>query len=179
MSRDVAEAVYELPSIVINNTFRLSPWSDVLYAADSEWWANTPDAYKFEGLKVSITGASGTLNLWNAGLKGYTDDKDALHTYGNSGAQAIQIAAKAGAKRILLCGFDMRPGHWHKEHATPLRTTPKETYQRWVERYPVLAAALAERGVDVVNCTPGSALTCFRFAPLGEVLEQERASMSV
>lgn len=169
MSQEVAKQVRHLPSVVVNNTFKLSPWSQVLYAADSEWWQNTPEALKFEGIKVTIrTPVHGVNLIGEAGKLGYSDRTDELHTYGNSGAQAIQLAAKAGARRILLCGFDMRPGHWHKEHRHPLRTTPEPTYERWIERFTVLAAALQERGIDVVNCTPGSAITAFRTGQIEE-----------
>ena len=54
--------------------------------------------------------------------------------------------------------------------ASGLRETLPETYTRWVQRFAALAPLLAARGVDVVNCTPGSALRCFRFADLKDEL---------
>ena len=90
----------------------------------------------------------------------------AIRTGGNSGYQAVHIAAQAGARRILLCGFDMsadRGAHWHGEHQHPLRETGPATFQRWIDYFPTLVNALAARGVKVLNCTPGSRLKC---APL-------------
>jgi hypothetical protein len=161
MSQEVADRVKGLPAIVVNNTFRLAPWADVLYAADAKWWAVTPGAMEFAGLKLSCEPVRGIQNLRNAGASGYSDEPDCVHTYGNSGAQAIQIAAKAGASRILLFGFDFRGSHWHGEHPKPLRNASQEILRQRAESMKVLAAELAKRSIEVRNCTPGSALTCF------------------
>lgn len=161
-----------IPCIAVNNTFRMAPWAWMLYAADVEWWAlpANADAHRFAGFKVSCQSVRGVHMLRNAGKEGWSDAADCLHTYGNSGAQALQIAAKAGATRVLLLGFDMAGGHWHPEHQAPLRTTLRDTYDVWVSRFPLLAGHLAAKGVDVVNCSPGSALTCFRCSTLDQEL---------
>lgn len=163
MSQTVADKVKEagLPAIVVNNTFRLAPWADVLYAADAKWWQLTPDAMDFAGVKISCEPVRGILSLRNAGASGYSDEPDCVHTYGNSGAQAIQIAAKAGAAQILLFGFDFHGSHWHGEHPRPLRNASQEALRARAESMSVLAAELAKRSIRVENCTPGSALTCF------------------
>lgn len=169
MSQAVADRVRAsgVPAIAVNSTFRLAPWADILYAADESWWTSTPGSRKFDGLKVSCSKVPGVLRLRNAGRIGYSDDADCVHTYGNSGAQAIQVAAKAGASRILLYGFDMRTGHWHGDHPFPLRRTSEASYDAWTADMQVLADALAARSIEVSNCTPGSALGCFRLEPAG------------
>jgi hypothetical protein len=173
MSEAAADKVRErrIPAVVVNNTFRLAPWADLLYAADAAWWAQTPKAFGFDGLKVSCEPVRGLLHLRNAGRFGYSDDADCVHTYGNSGAQAIQIAAKAGAARILLLGFDMHGTHWHGLHPKPLRNTTPELMGAWCHNMKQLATELALRAVDVLNCTPGSALTCFPGSTLEAALE--------
>jgi hypothetical protein len=172
MTQEAADRVRAagMPTIVVNNTMRLAPWADVLYAADATWWQNTPGSFEFAGLKVSCEPVAGARRLLNAGTVGYTDDPMAVYTYGNSGAQAIQIAAKTGAATILLLGFDMNGGHWHPEHRAPLRSTSLELYAVWRERFPTLAQALRERGVDVINCSPASALECWPRVPLENAL---------
>lgn len=175
MSAEVAAKVRAagVPVIAINSTFRLAPWASMLYAADRAWWAANPEAMKFAGIKVSCERYPGVESLRNAGTIGYTDDAWGIHTYGNSGAQGIQIAAKAGASRILLCGFDMhdRAGsHWHGDHPAPLRNTQTELYARWIVQMAVLARHLAERGVDVLNVTPDSALKCWPIVDLEAAL---------
>ncbi len=170
MSQAVADAVEssDLPAIAVNSTWRLAPWADMLYAADPEWWHH-PDnraALAFDGLRVSCQPVAGVHQLRNSGTDGFDPDPAAVRTGGNSGYQALHVAVHAGAARVLLCGFDMGGTHWHGKHPTPLRETLSETYGRWIQRFDALAPVLKERGVNVVNCTPGSALRCFRVADL-------------
>jgi len=163
MSQAVADQVKAdgIPAIVVNSTYRLAPWAQILYAADAKWWKCNPGAMEFAGLKVSCEPVNGVLTLRNAGMVGYSEERDCVHTFGNSGAQAIQIAAKSGAARILLFGFDMRGGHWHGAHAKPLRNASPGTFEKWIKSMEALAAELAKRSIAVVNCTEGSALRCF------------------
>jgi hypothetical protein len=169
MSAEIAEQieVTDIPTIVVNNTFRLARWADILYAADADWWADNPDAYKFGGMKVSVSAVSGVMQLKNLGTEGFADDPSGLKTGGNSGYQALHLAVHTGAKRVLLCGFDMQGGHWHSEH--PKRNTGPATYLKWIKHFEGIAPILKKRGIEVLLCTP-SAMTCFPFVPLEEAL---------
>jgi hypothetical protein len=160
--------------IAINDAIILAPWADMLYAADESWWQHPDhrDAWAFAGLKVSVSAVAGVLRLRNTGVMGYDSDPQCLRTGGNSGYQALHIAAHAGAAKVLLCGYDMRGCHWHGRHPEGLRHTVPEVYVKWVDRFEKLAPALAKLGVDVVNTTPGSALKCFRRAALEDELAQ-------
>lgn len=177
MSESVAQSVHEsgCRSIAVNNTFRLAPWADILYAADEVWWKNTPDAMQFAGLKVSVGCIKGVHQMRNSGKVGFDPDPTALRTGGNSGYQAIHLAAHAGAATILLCGFDMhtRDGHhWHADHVAPLRMTHADHYPNWIRHFETLHTDLRNRGVMVFNCTPGSAVTAFPKKPLQEALAE-------
>lgn len=171
MSAEVAEQVRRagIPAVVVNNTFRLAPWAQMLYAADTEWWQHTQDARKFAGLKVSVDSGApikGVHLLRPTGDTGFDPDPTCIRTGGNSGYQAVHVAAQAGAARILLCGFDMRGEHWHTRHQHPMRETGPDTYRRWIERFETLKLCPAE----IVNCTPGSALRCFKEQSLEDAL---------
>lgn len=183
MSQPVADRVRAagLPAIVVNSTFRLAPWADMLYAADAGWWAHNPDALGFAGLKVSVSPVNGVCRLRNTGVLGFDPDPTAVRTGGNSGYQAVHIAAQAGAARILLLGFDMtaaRGSHWHGDHPAPLRNTEREHYSLWTTHFGLLALELDARGIEVLNCTPGSALTCFSFANIKDVLHGQVESFT-
>lgn len=177
MSQRVADLVHVagVPAIAINSTYRLAPWAWMLYAADTDWWVH-PDnakALQFPGLRVSCQPIKGVHMLRNAGPEGFSDDPGEVHTLGNSGGQAMQVAIKAGAARVLLCGFDMHASvgsHWHGDHPQGLRNTVPGTYEVWIRRMANIAPLIAARGVDVVNCTPGSALTGYRKAKLEDEL---------
>lgn len=165
MNQRTADALHiaDVPCIAVNTTYKLAPWAWALYAADVEWWIHPGNAtaHQFEGLRISCQSVKGVHMLRNAGVVGYSDAADCVHTFGNSGAQAIQIAVKSGARRVLLFGFDMHGEHWHGKHPQGLRETAPELYERWISRMASLAPELERRGVEVVNCTPGSALACF------------------
>lgn len=174
MSATVVEClrVANVAMIAVNRTYELAPDAWALYAADACWWEHTPDAMGFSGHRVSCSRHPGVRQLVNAGGEGWDDAPYAVHTYGNSGAQAIQLAVKAGARRVLLCGMDMRGGHWHPEHQDPLRTTPRMTYQRWIVMMDTLARYLPA-GIEVINCTPDSAIEAFPAVSLREALLPE------
>lgn len=163
--------------IVVNNTYELAPWADLLYAADGKWWeVNHKATLKFYGLKVTCTPVpfDDVLQLRDTGRDGFDPDPSCVRTGGNSGYQAVHVAAHLGAARILLCGFDMHGGHWHERHKDPLREHGEGIYARWIQRFETLAPPLKERGVEVINCTPGSALHVWPHETLESALQLER-----
>jgi hypothetical protein len=176
MSKEVADSVRLLgvPTIAINTTVELAPWADMLYAADAAWWErHKAAAAQFSGAKVTCSDVSmpGVLRLRNTGKVGFDEDRSCVRTGGNGGYQAIHIAVHAGAARILLFGYDMRGGHWHGRHPEPLRNAGESIYGRWIPQYQVLAPILRARGVEVLNCTPGSALRVWPIVRLEEAME--------
>lgn len=172
MSQKIADRVKHLPCIAINTTFRLAPWATMLYAADRAWWLHPEhgDAWQHPGMRVSIDDVPGVRKLHNSGVLGFDPNPECVRTGGNSGYQAIHIAAHAGASRILLIGFDMRGGHWHGDHPQGLVNTVEETFHKWRGRFESLAASLP-KAVHVINCTPGSALRAFESMELEHALE--------
>jgi hypothetical protein len=158
----MCDEVSHLPCVCVNDAFRMAPWGDVLYAADVEWWQRNPDAYNFDGLKVTCMASMKDKRvnvLQQGGLEGFDPRLTHIKTGGNSGYQAIHFAIHAKAKRILLYGFDMHGDHFFGKHKPPLRNTAAEHYDGWIARFP----ALMGRGSEIINCTPGSALKCFPF----------------
>lgn len=180
MSAEVAARMRHLPRIAVNTTFRLAPDADVIYAGDARWWHAHPEALRCPGIKASIEVAAGRADplpegvriLRNTGREGFDRD-GGLRTYGNSGAVAIQIAAHAGAARVLLLGFDMRGGHWHEPH--PLVNPVPGDFERWRAGLARLGRSLP-RGVDVINCTPGSALQCFPTMSIEDALSDQEVA---
>jgi len=154
--------------LAVNATFRMTPWADVVYMGDllavrqydaevkrTMWQGHT----RWTGCSLSKQQYG-----WNF--------MPGLSRGGNSGHQAIHLAAKFGARRILLLGLDMQAApdgrrHWHPEHPKPL--TQRSLWDEWKIKMGVLAKELEKQGVSVVNCSRVSALECF---PRG-VLEDE------
>lgn len=161
MSQEMANKVRHLPCIAINTTYKLVPWAEVLYAHDARWWNNTPDAKNHPGLKVGGSGCPPYVRtLRNTGTLGYDPTPGCIRTGGNSGYQAIHFAMHAGARRILLLGYDMRGEHWHGRHAG-MPNPESGLLKRWAQRFATLTEPAKELGVEIINCTPGSAVTCF------------------
>lgn len=161
----------------------IAPWADVLYAADRMWWRQNLEAARlFYGLKATIMPngytdftpeIDGVRVLGNGGPQGFDDRTDYLRTGWNSGYQALHLAAHLGVKRVLLLGFDMHSKqgeHWHGDHRW--RPGYKSRYPLFIRSFAMGAAEFERRGVEVINCTPGSALTCFPAAAVDEALNR-------
>lgn len=172
---DVAYVRGKATVVAVNDAFRLAPWAEVLYACDGKWWYWhwLKGARAFDGLKVALDQAAkryaGVTVLKKTGETGLELDPTGLRAGRNSGYQAINLAVHLGAARIVLLGYDMRSnGKDHFFGAHP--DSSKPPYAICLQRFATLVEPLKAAGVQVINCTPGSALTCFPCASLAEVL---------
>lgn len=92
---------------------------------------------------------------------------------GNSGFQAVNLAAQAGASRIVLVGFDYsleRGVHWHGRHPPGMNNPSEANCARWRGDLDACAGLLAGLGIEVFNASPYSSLTAFEKRPLRECL---------
>lgn len=163
-------------SIAVNNAYRLAPWADVLYAADRKWWTWHHGVPEFQGLKFALEpGADvwpGVTVLKDTGYDGLELEAGGLRSGGNSGYQALGLAVHLGAARVLLFGYDMTLGphgetHWHEPHPDGgVRFNP----ERWVPNFQTLVAPLNALGVEVINCSRRTMLTCFPQQPIETAL---------
>lgn len=100
---------------------------------------------------------------------------DCVHFGGNSGYQAINLAYLMGAKRIILLGFDCKPvdgkDHWFGQHPNGLIQI--QPYQLWMNHFPSLAKDLENRDIEVINCSPDSAIQCFKKMSIEDVCLHE------
>lgn len=170
--------------IVVNDAYHNKTtsclWADVLYACDAKWWAWHKGAPDFHGLKYSLQTASarfkGVQVIRNLGRDGLTLDPTGVKTGHNSGYQAINLAVHLGAVRIVLLGYDMGkpakgPSHVFGEH----RDKTQPPYKACIKAFETLPAPLAAAGIEIVNCSRSTALTCFRREPLESVLVERAA----
>ncbi len=187
------EHLDRFPAICVNDAWRLHPAAEALYAADPRWWEVHHEAigagwkggrlfasHNLEGgqgprVRAALAGRGLELELRRVVFEpGLSQDHGTLHAggaIGNSGAQAINLAALAGAWRILLVGFDMRKvegqDHFFGAHPPPLnQPSPYETF--WKGMWS-MAAALNEAGIEVLNASPQSALPYWPKLQPGEV----------
>lgn len=163
--------------IAVNNTIQRVPWADVAYFGDYTALCHYLPKLKPHTPAEWVTTCRAGAERWRlthvkaSPNNGMTLER--VHLNGNSGAQAVNTAAAFGATKILLLGFDMRNAadgraHWFGQHPLPLITT--QLFPDWMHKFAIIAKDAKALGVDLVNCTPDSAMTCIRMGNLEEEL---------
>lgn len=162
-----------IPAIAINTTFQRAPWASMLYAADMSWWMTySSTALLFEGLKVTSCDEvpfKAVNHLKVTGLRGFDQDPGSIRTGMHSGYQALHIAMRAGAKRVLLLGMDMtaeRGSHWHGDHPKGLGNAHETLYDKMRELFKTILPPVKALGVEVINCSLQSKLDIFEKQPI-------------
>lgn len=180
--------------IAINDAIRLAPWADIHYFCDEKWWQwhHEKDWYKaYTGLRVTLENAKlvglepslKSLSNWNnysgsLNPPALSENPSGVMTGQNSGYQCINLGVHLGARRIVLLGIDMRnaaggKAHWFGEHPVP---NPNSIYHQMILEFRKLPVELAKRDIEVINCSPGSALDCFRMEAIHEVFKESSGS---
>lgn len=166
--------------ITINDSWKLAPWADVLYACDYAWWLKARGKPDWPNLRVSQDRIA--CEMFPEIKRIYVHRKAEHMVFGqlgqiswggNSGFQAVNLAAIWGAKKILLVGYDMcltNGVHWHKPHGPGLSNPRELTIERWRQRLDKAAADLERHGVRVINCSMTSALKNYEKMPFEKAL---------
>jgi hypothetical protein len=157
MSQEVADRVRGLHVVAVSDAFRLAPWADAMCSSDAKWWAHNPAAKEFAGLKFTASPDFRPV----AGV-----ERMQVSSGTNSGLLGIMVAVNLGAKRVLLCGFDMRGAHYFGKHPEPLKNTTEARYQTMMRQF----RSYRPRGVKIINCTPGSSLNVYPLSTLEDCL---------
>ena len=161
-------------TITVNSTWRLHPRADAHYSSDEDWWVeNLPDM-RHQTFGEFWSGAPGRVAHdvrscpYRKAAMGLHRAPGAIAWGGNSGYCAIGLAYQFGAAKIILLGFDQQGDHWHEDH--PLHVKRPANFPMWADRFATLARDCRKHGLDVVNCSRETALTCFRRGRLeGEI----------
>lgn len=116
MTAELAATARGHKTIAVNRAIKFAPWADMFVALDPHhpFWEEA-DRLGFQGLR--ICGVECDLDALYPGMLYETvqmGEGHALHIRNNALA-AIRIAALAGARRILLLGFD--PERYEEVHA--------------------------------------------------------------
>lgn len=152
---------------MINTSYRLAPWADMLYATDFSWWEQHDGVPDFAGLKVSQDPKIDHRPQWGIHrvVVDRYQDRLLVDTYGtigwggNSGFGALNLAVQFGVKRIILVGYDMRIDHglhWHENHRgnNPIQ----RNVERWRRVIDEVAPAIGALGITVLNASKISTL---------------------
>ena len=153
--------------IVTNTTYQSALWADALFFYDFKWWKRYEQdvAANFAGHRVTISSASGSsvTRLQSPHFNGF----------GNSGAGAISLAVLAEARRVILLGLDCKYGKGGKRHHFgnhPPGLGNALSLKKWPNSFKRLAGHAKNKGVEVINASRDTALTCFPRVSLEEAL---------
>lgn len=164
--------------IGINMAYRLGDWIDLIVFGDTGFYLRERnDLAKFPGIKVSCS-SNAKQDSWikyvardSTHVKGISPNPSLVSWNGNTGAVAINLAAHAGAKRIILLGFDMNLDssskfqHWHnlynKGPVQDDRRARKLPFDRHMRSFPAIAEDARKMHIEILNASPSSSIDCF------------------
>ncbi|MBX9757215.1 MAG: hypothetical protein K2Y29_00450 [Beijerinckiaceae bacterium] len=169
--------------IAVNDAMLHAPWADVVFSIDTVWLRRRQAALmQFAGEKVMAVPAAprsmfipplpGVRYLRRVSAVGLSVDPGAIASGFNSGYGALGMAIMRGASEVFLLGYDMNgPGHFHRGYDWFCRFGVRQ-YPTWAAMF----SRLAERSGEtrVINCNPASAIRCFPFASIDEVLHADQ-----
>jgi hypothetical protein len=165
--------------LAINNAYLRAPWARWLYAADYGWWK-----YHISDVERMFTGERWApdvdVGVMQFGVRTVECDTKGvglckalgkINGGNNGGFQAINLAYHFGATKILLLGYDMGGRHWHGDHPQEISGPAHSAdYALYASAFPAQALDLAAAGVEVVNCSRKTTLTCFRRSTIEQEL---------
>lgn len=180
------ELLYEYGATVmtVNNSYFAYPNCKYLFAADLQWWYRYYDKINFENtnaytLQKHPEHIAKKIPKADQYLKSvaYTSEFgfwcSKVHHGGNSGYMAIQLAHLLGYTKIILVGFDCKyddktgKRHFFGDYDKKFFKQNADDIDRWILNFNKIAPHFKENGIDVVNCSEDTALTCFRRNTLG------------
>lgn len=168
--------------IVVNTTFRAAMWADVLYTNDDDWLdlyiEETKD--EFQGRVIcghpDWRGDDYVHHVpFDRDAEGLRSQKPGHIAWGmNSGGAAISLAAYLGARRIILLGYDQQwtggEPRWHGRHPAGLQNQ-KPGFHRWAKWFTQAAIDADACGIQIVNASRATSLTCFPCVALEDALQ--------
>jgi hypothetical protein len=175
--------------IAINRAYENAPFADILYFMDNKFyqWVHkgelSPGCLEawnsFPGYKVflNIMGREfdDVYSIRSLGRVGLSNSiRKGLYHGNNSGVGAIGLAYCLKADPIYLLGIDCRiderrkKSHYHSGYAKQF--TPASAFQSFKGDFERLNRFLRQTTTSVINLNPHSALKCFPFSTIDEVL---------
>jgi hypothetical protein len=177
-----------LPIYGCNNTWTALNL-DVFLACNPEYYDHYWERIRFNPMKkytwdkatAEKYGINYIAGRWADGL---STDPNFIHYHHGAGPQILNVALHHGFQRMLLVGWDMRyPGKIDRYNFTEKRhffgedsltkkhypnTGPNGEFTGLIKEMETIKPE--EYGIEIINCTPNSAMTCFPFGNLKDYL---------
>lgn len=174
-----------------NNAIFEAKDAALLYACNDAWWDwYWPHIWMFPCEKWTtnkLAAEKYSLN-WIAEkfMWGLSEDPDVISHGHGSGFSLVSMAHRAGADRIVLLGFDLKyapdydgkthnpgstPRHFFGEYPEEMQHWPSEKVEKGIHvELRDLYRAVAKQGlVEIINCTPDSAIDCFPMVDIEDL----------
>lgn len=168
--------------LVSNGGFLTWPHAHTVMCSDRHYLATDPPFGQFLGKHIVVTQPQAVVTkdprmIWSRRAfieKVHGDifaDPTILVEGHNSASTNISLAVLQGAKRILLLGIDLAPGKGYRRRAYEdlIEASPqiaKSRYARMAVHLTQQSVHVLARRVQVINCSPRSALTCYPYSTL-------------
>lgn len=163
MTAELAATAKGYKTIAVNRAVKFAPWADMFVALDPHhpFWEEA-DRIGFAGLRVC--GVECDYDALYAGMFYETVQMGEGHTLQirNNALAALRIAALAGAKRIILLGFD--PVRYEEVHA-------HTGFSGLVQGLAQITAELRANGIDVQQIDSKEQKPGTRAPRRGEVVD--------
>ena len=171
------EKLHSKHVIGINVAYLLGNWIDIVFFGDTNFWLKYQNSLaNFPNIKVSCHSGVAKID-WVKYVphdknhpKGISTKPNMVSWNENSGAAAISIAAHAGAKRIILLGFDMKLNgdrqHWHNIYG---KSNSKRFYAHMIG-FKQIAIDARKLGIEIINASPDSAIQEFKKVSVKDIL---------
>ena len=183
LTQEQLDQVSHLRWFGVNNAFRLG--LDVHLACNWQWWdeyydeIKDYDCHKWTPRKESADKYK--LNyIEEVWIDGLSTDNTKIAAHHGSGPQIVNMALHYGVKKMILIGWDMRyPGkvtdkqyegqrHYFGEYPKQLQHWPRTGTNGELSGLIKEMETInpADYGIEIINCTPDSAMTCFPMMDL-------------
>lgn len=185
----------DIPIITVNNSFELFPKATAHISCNDDWWeyywktsktlrelsADKYTWYKHIAEKFNIKYIKAIVK------DGLSLDPRIIHINHGSGPMGINLALHLGVSKLLLVGHDMKFAEDYNGRLRIVGKTPRHFFGEYpseLQHWPSVKIGLSKPGVidglieayekmvpylttmEVVNCTPNSALNIFRKSTL-------------
>jgi len=174
-----------------NNAYLLAPDAALLYGCNYSWWRHYwPQVQNLPAEKWTVNRRAarefGINLIAEKNARGLSTDPSVIHHGHGSGYSLVSMAHRSGAERIVLLGYDCRfapdydgkhheigssPRHFFGEYPHDMQHWPHFMVKGGIHVELVdLYRSIAQQGlVEVINCTPGSAIDAFPMCDISEL----------
>lgn len=169
--------------VAINRSYEVLPEAQVLYFTDPDYWDRHKDAmraHKGQMIKGDINPKpldDPDVIIYRLTRQLGLETKPGCLSHGSNSTYAATnlVTVHFGFRRVYLLGVDMKWGksgdkttsHWHNGHR---RVDAESSYKTMIKNWETIVAPLRERGVEVWNANPDSALHCFPKCTLDQAI---------